>query len=267
MRLGDKTMLPNNPKPEITTATLVRRLDDLLESNTWRDFGPNGLQVEGRNPVRRLATGVSACQALFQQGADWGADAILVHHGLFWEGAPRQLTGYQYQRVAKLIHEGIALLAYHLPLDAHADVGNNALAASGLGLGQIQPFGRYQGSTIGFQGEFDSPIDLEELRRRCRKIFSQDPLIQGSGPKMIRSLGLISGSAEKELHQAIEANLDAYLTGESTEWVMNVAREAGIHFIAAGHYATERLGVRRLGELIEEEFGIETRFFDIPNPI
>ncbi len=266
MELGGKTMSTTSV-PEIAPSTLAQWLDDLLEADSWKDFGPNGLQVEGRNPIRRLATGVSACHALFQQSAEWGADAILVHHGLFWEGAPRQLTGVQYQRVAKLMHEGIALLAYHLPLDAHAELGNNILAATGLGLGQIRPFGRYQGSTIGFQGEFGVPIDLEELRRRCEKVFSQKPFIQGAGPKMIRHLGLISGSAEKELHQAIEAGLDAYLTGESTEWVMNLAREAGIHFIAAGHYATERLGVRRLGELIGEEFGVQTRFIDIPNPV
>ena len=251
----------------VSPKTLAQWLDNLLETKDWKDFGPNGLQVEGCRPVRRLVTGVSACQSLFQESAAWDADAVLVHHGLFWEGAPRVLTGIQYHRVATLIQGGIALLAYHLPLDAHHEFGNNALAARSLGLMKTQPFGQFQGCPIGFRGEFEVPIVVSELHHRCEKVFGQKPLIQGDGPKFIRTLGLISGSAEKELHQAIEAGLDAYLTGESTEWVMNVAHEAGIHFVAAGHYATERLGVRQLGELIKKEFGIETRFIDVPNPV
>jgi dinuclear metal center YbgI/SA1388 family protein len=244
---------------------LVSYLDEYLDSR-GRDYGPNGLQVEGREEIRKVVTGVSACRELFVRAREAGADAVLVHHGLFWEGMPRTLTGFQYRRVAELIRGEMSLIAYHLPLDRHLEVGNNALAGRQLGLTGLEPFGLHEGLPIGFKGRFPSPIPAAELVERCRRVYGQEPLAFLSGPDPVRSLGIISGGAQRELYDAIADGLDAYITGEVSEWVMNVARETGIHYLAAGHYATERLGVRALGEHLAERFGIEAEFIDVPNP-
>jgi dinuclear metal center YbgI/SA1388 family protein len=252
---------------EIPLAELVRYLNEYLEIEAVRDFGPNGLQVEGRSPVRRLVTGVSACAELFTRAAAAGADAVLVHHGLFWEGTPRVLTGTQYRRVAALVRDEISLLAYHLPLDRHPELGNNALAARALGLAEARPFGIYEGVTIGFGGDFPQPIPAAELVARCRAVFGQEPLAFLSGPDPVASVAIVSGGAQRELHQAIAGGYAAYITGEASEWVMNVARESGIHYLAVGHYASERLGIRALGEHLAARFGLAVEFIDVPNPV
>jgi dinuclear metal center YbgI/SA1388 family protein len=250
----------------IATAELVRWLDEYLESGAVEDYGPNGLQVEGPPMVRRLVTGVSACRELFERARERGADAVLVHHGLFWRGTPYPLVGVQYRRVAELVRGGIALLAYHLPLDRHAEVGNNALAARALGLGDLQPFARHAGVPIGWQGAFPEPVASADLAARCAALYGQEPLVLG-GPREVRRVGIVSGGAQRELLQAIDAGLDAYVTGEASEWVTNLARESGVVYLAAGHYATERLGVRALGELLARRFGIAVDFVDVPNPV
>jgi len=248
-------------------ADLVAYLDDLLDARNGRDYGPNGLQVEGREEVRRVATGVSACRELFERAAAAGADDVLVHHGLFWEGMPRTLTGFQYRRVAELVRAGMSLVAYHLPLDRDPTYGNNALAARAFGLAELQPFAVHEGLPIGFWGRFPEPVAAEELVRRCAAVYGQEPLAFLGGPERVTTLGIVSGGAQREVHDAIAAGLDAYITGEASEWVMNVAREAGIHYLAAGHYATERLGVRALGEHLTERFGLAVEFIDVPNPV
>ena len=245
---------------------LIAYLDELLDARRGRDFGPNGLQVEGRSEVTRIASGVSGCQELFERAAAAGADTVLVHHGIFWEGDPRPVTGFRRTRLLTLLRHDINLLAYHLPLDRHPQLGNNAVAARAFGLEEIVPFADYEGLPIGFRGRFARPIPATELVDRCRAIFDQAPLTFLSGPEPVRTLGIVSGGAQRELHQAIAAGLDAYLTGEVSEWVMNVAREAGIHYLAAGHYATERLGIRALGEHLKTELGLEVEFIDVPNP-
>jgi dinuclear metal center YbgI/SA1388 family protein len=250
----------------ISRDALVSHLDEYLDSR-GRDYGPNGLQVEGREEIRKIVTGVSACRELFVRAREAGADAVLVHHGLFWEGMPRTLTGFQYRRVAELIRGEMSLIAYHLPLDRHAEIGNNAIAGRDFGLTGMESFGEHDGLPIGFKGRFPSPISSAELVERCRRIYGQEPLAFLSGPDPVRSLGIISGGAQRELYDAIADGLDAYITGEVSEWVMNVAKEAGIHYLAAGHYATERLGVRALGEHLAERFGIEAEFIDVPNPV
>jgi dinuclear metal center YbgI/SA1388 family protein len=246
--------------------SLVAYLDQYLDSR-GRDYGPNGLQVEGKKEIRRIVTGVSSCHELFVRAREAGADAVLVHHGLFWEGMPRTLTGFQYRRVAELIRGEMSLIAYHLPLDRHAEVGNNAVAGRELGLVDLEPFGLHEGLPIGFKGRFAEPVSPADLVARCRKVYAQEPLAFLEGPDPVATLGIISGGAQSELYDAIADRLDAYITGEASEWVMNVAREAGIHYLAAGHYATERLGVRALGEHLKERFGIEAEFIDVPNPV
>ena len=245
---------------------LVSYLDQYLDSR-GRDYGPNGLQVEGKEEIRKVVTGVSSCQELFVRAREAGADAVLVHHGLFWEGMPRTLTGFQVRRVAELIRGEMSLIAYHLPLDRHAEVGNNAVAGRQIGLAGLEPFGLHEGLPIGFKGSFPEPIAASELVERCRQVYQQEPLAFLSGPDPVRSLGIISGGAQREFYDAIADGLDAYITGEVSEWVMNVARESGTHYLAAGHYATERLGIRALGEHLAERFGIEAEFIDVPNPV
>ncbi|HEX6904607.1 MAG TPA: Nif3-like dinuclear metal center hexameric protein [Thermoanaerobaculia bacterium] len=245
--------------------SLVAYLDQYLDSR-GRDYGPNGLQVEGREEIRKIVTGVSACQELFVRAREAGADAVLVHHGLFWEGMPRSLTGIQYRRVAELIRGEMSLLAYHLPLDRHLEVGNNAVAGRQLGLEDIEPFGLHDGLPVGVKGRFPAPIPAAELLGRARRIYAQEPLAYLSGPDAVSTLGIISGGGQRDFYTAIEEGLDAYITGEVTEWVMNVARESRVHYLAAGHYATERLGVRALGQHLRERFGVDVEFIDVPNP-
>lgn len=246
---------------------LVAYLDRYLDARNGRDYGPNGLQVEGKEEIRKVVTGVSACHELFVRAREAGADAVLVHHGLFWEGMPRTLTGYQFRRVAELIRGEMSLLAYHLPLDRHPELGNNALACRDFGLIDLQPFALHEGLPIGFKGRFPEPIPPAELVSRCESVYQQKPLAFLDGPDPVRTLGIVSGGAQREFQVAIGEDLDAYITGEVSEWVMNVAREAGVHYLAAGHYATERLGIRALGEHLRERFGLEAEFIDVPNPV
>jgi len=246
---------------------LARYLDDYLDAGATPDFGPNGLQVEGPPAVRRLVTGVSACRELFARARERRADAVLVHHGLFWRNTPQALVGVQFGRVAELVRGEMALLAYHLPLDRHPEVGNNALAARALGLGDLAPFADYEGAPIGWQGTLAEPIAAGELAARCAELYGQQPLVLGAVDRPVQRIGIVSGGAQSELHQAIAEGLDAFVTGEASEWVTNLAREAGIVYLAAGHYATERLGVRALGEHVAERFGIHVEFVDVPNPV
>ncbi len=246
---------------------LLGYLDELLDARRGRDFGPNGLQVEGAAEVRKIATGVSACLELFEEAHRRGADTVLVHHGIFWDGTPAPVVGHRRARLQALLGHDLNLIAYHLPLDRHPRLGNNALAAQAFGLVDVAPFAEYEGLPIGFRGRFPEPLAAPELARRCVAIFGQEPLVFPFGPDPVRTLGIVSGGAQREVHQAIDAGLDAYLTGECSEWVMNIARESRIHYLAAGHYATERLGIRALGEHLRDELGLEVEFIDVPNPV
>jgi dinuclear metal center YbgI/SA1388 family protein len=252
---------------EVATAELVAYLDDYLESGAVPDYGPNGLQVEGAATVRTLVTGVSACRELFARARQRGADAVLVHHGLFWQGTPYPLVGLQYRRVAELLHGGIALLAYHLPLDRHREVGNNAVAARELGLHELAPFALHEGVPIGWRGTLLEAIPASELAARCGVLYGQPPLLLGEPERPVRRVGIVSGGAQRDFLQAIAAGLDAFITGEASEWVTNLARESGVAYVAAGHYATERIGVRSLGDHLAARYGIAVEFVDVPNPV
>lgn len=254
------------PLASVPRDQLLDYLDSLLEARASSDWCPNGLQVEGRATVRRLITGVSACQELFTRAAELEADAILVHHGLFWDGAPMTLTGVLGRRARLLIEADLNLFAYHLPLDRHLRYGNNAVAARQFGLEAIEPFGEAKGLPVGVQGRFAEPIDLEALIERTEAVYDQRPLVFSGGPEAIGSLGIVSGGGTGEVYSALERGLDAFITGEPREWLMNLAREAGIHVLTAGHHATERLGPRALGEHLAERFSLDVRFIDIPNP-
>lgn len=253
--------------PGIDAEALVAYLDEYLQAGRGRDYCPNGLQVEGQRRIARLVTGVSACLPLFEQADALGADAVLVHHGLFWEGDSRALTGVLARRVGALLRSGLHLIAYHLPLDRHAEVGNNAVAAERLGLADVEPFAFHDGLPVGVSGRFPEPLPAAELVARCRRLFRQEPLAFTHGPDPLATVGIVSGRGERDFHTAIRLGLDAFVTGEATEWVMNLAREARVHYLACGHYATERLGVQALGEHLAERFDLEVEFVDVPNPV
>src|SRR5215210_3054705 len=246
---------------------VISYLDELLEAPDFPDYGPNGLQVPGSKEVTLVATGVSAHLDLFKQAADAGAQLVIAHHGLFWDFHPRSISPAMRERLRILFDNDIALAGYHLPLDAHPEVGNNALACEALGFERSEPFGAHHGRNIGFVGRSAEGVPFEELRGRCSEAFGQEPFTWDSGPELVHSLGVVTGAAASMFGEAIAAGLDAFLTGEPAEHVMADASESGTHFIAAGHYATETLGVRRLGELLAARFGVEHRFVASPNPI
>lgn len=248
---------------------LIGHLEDLLNPEAYEDYGPNGLQVPGPAEIDAIVTGVSAGAELFQRAAEAGADLVLVHHGLFWQGPPRPMDTAMKRRLELLFGNDMALAAYHLPLDGHLEHGNNALIAAGLGCSGWEPFARHRGgATIGVRGRFDDPgIGAEALVERVRSLTGREPLAFLGGPEEVRSIGIVSGAGSDYLEEAIGLGLDAFLTGEPIERAMNTAREAGIHYLAAGHYATETFGVRRLGELLAREFGVRHEFVDVPNPI
>ncbi len=243
-------------------------LDRLLDAPAFSDYGPNGLQVPGADQIATVATGVSASAELFERAAAAGAQLVLVHHGLFWEGMPRQIDRALHRRLKPLFAHDMGLAAYHLPLDAHPEHGNNALIAGGLGAAAGEPFAEHRGRPIGVAARFDEPgIAADDLYARVEKVTNRAPLHLAFGPERIRTVGIVSGGGSSYLADAIAAGHDAFVTGEPVERVMTQAREAGIHYFAAGHYATETFGIRRLGELLKQQFGIEHLFIDDPNPI
>ncbi len=246
---------------------VIRFADELLDAPAFADYGPNGLQVPGRDEVRKVVSGVSASLELLERAAAAGADLILVHHGLFWDGDERRLTPLMARRLGLLLGRDIALAAYHLPLDAHPQIGNNALLAEALGLERREPFAAVQGRPIGVRGRFPDGIAIDELIARVRTVTEREPLAFAHGPARVQTLGIVSGGAGRQLTEAIDGGLDAFLTGEPEEPAQALAREAGVHFIAAGHHATERLGVQRLGSLVAEQFGLDHEYIEVANPV
>ena len=246
---------------------LIAFLDELLDSPGRADYGPNGLQVPGADEVELVVTGVSAHRELFERAAAAGAQLVLCHHGIFWGESAGPVTEQLKARLKLLFDNDMSLAAYHLPLDAHPEVGNNALICDGLGLERETAFAEAKGAPIGWIGSAPEPLTLAELVERGTALFGSTPLVFDSGPAEIRRVGVVSGGGSSSLAEAIALGLDAFVTGEPTEHVMADAREGGIHFVAGGHYASETFGVRRLGELLAEEFGVAHTFVEIPNPI
>ena len=242
---------------------LIRALDELLDPAAFDDYGPNGLQVPGPSEVRRVVTGVSAQRPLAERAVELGAELVLVHHGLFWKFLPVGLTPVLAERLRPLFKHDVGLAAYHLPLDAHPEVGNNALLAEGVGCAEHEAF-----ATIGRAGTFAGDgIAAAGLFARVEELTQRPPLVFDTGPERVRRIAIVSGAGASRLPLAVAEGFDAFLTGEPSEHVMADAREAGIHFIAAGHYATETFGVRRLGDWLAARFAVEHHWIDIPNPV
>jgi dinuclear metal center YbgI/SA1388 family protein len=272
------------------TAEIIAELDRLLEPERFEDYCVNGLQVPGAEHVHTIATGVSAHAQLFELAAHERAELLLVHHGLFWGAGVRAVDPVLKARLQLLFDARIALAAYHLPLDAHPQLGNNALLAGALGADELAPFALHRGQPIGFvarlcggargapgaPGDGDAPpsrtgdgdgLPAAELVERVRAITGREPLVFDAGPQRVRRLAIVSGAGSHYVGDAAAAGADALLTGEPAERSMALAREARVHLIAAGHHATETLGVRRVGEHLAERFQLRHVFLDVPNPV
>jgi dinuclear metal center YbgI/SA1388 family protein len=253
-----------------TVAQLTDILTDieaLLEPGRFRDYGPNGLQVPGPDEVSVVVTGVSAQAELFERAAALDADLVLTHHGILWDRAPRRIDAPMKRRLRLLFDHDMALASYHLPLDAHPEVGNAALLAAALGAVAAGPFGAHGAESVGALARFEEPIAREALLARVEEVCGQAPIAFPAGPQTVETLGIVTGAGADYVLEAAELGLDAFLTGEPAERSMADSRERGITFIAAGHYATETFGIRRLGEIVQDRHGVRAEFLHIPNPI
>jgi dinuclear metal center YbgI/SA1388 family protein len=250
----------------VALSELVRYCDGLLDASGFRDYAPNGLQVEGRPEVARLVTGVTASAALIERAIAAGADAVLVHHGYFWKGEPSPVTGMKARRLAMLLRHDVSLIAYHLPLDAHGVFGNNAQLGKRLAF-EIDGYAEAGGvpGLLAF-GRLLAACSPDELAARLACLLGRAPLHVGVGPQIIRQVAWCSGAAQRFLATAVNLGVDAYISGEISEPTTHEAREYGIHYFAAGHHATERYGVQALGEHLATRLQLDHCFVDDPNP-
>lgn len=250
----------------VQLSDLLDYTGSLLEVDRFRDYCPNGLQVEGRDQIKKLVTGVTANQALLDQAAAEGADAILVHHGYFWKGEDPRVIGMKHRRLSCLLQNQMSLIAYHLPLDAHPVYGNNAQLAERLGLSVEGRFGLDE-PAIGMYGRLGKPMPVGDFLARIEQALGQAPLHIAGEMETIQSVAWCSGAAQSYIEEAASLGVDAYLTGEVSEQTVHIARESGLHFISAGHHATERYGVQALGEHLAQQFGLQHQFIEIQNPV
>ncbi|WP_406704292.1 type 2 GTP cyclohydrolase I [Sodalis sp.] len=242
---------------------LEQLINQKLNSSALEDYAPNGLQVERRQEVKRIVTGVTACQALLDSALAHGADVVMVHHSYFWKNESPVISGMKRRRLKTLLANDINLYAWHLPLDAHAELGNNAQLAAALDIrvtGSLEPLLPY--------GEFATPLSGEALRLRLEQTLGRSVLHCGDGgPAQIKQLAWCSGGGQGFIEMAAQAGMDAFITGEVSEQTIHIAREEGLHFYAAGHHATERGGIRALGDWLAQQYDFDVTFIDIPNPV
>lgn len=250
----------------VALSTLVADADHFLDAARIADYCPNGLQVEGRPQVRRIVSGVTASQALLDAALEAEADVVLVHHGYFWKGEDARVVGMKQRRLKTLLSNDISLLAYHLPLDLHPEVGNNMQLARQLDIQVEGPLVPGDPKVVGLVGSLGEPMKAGDFARRVHEVLGREPLLVDSDA-LIRRIGWCTGGGQGYIDQAIEAGVDLYLTGEASEQTFHSARENGVAFIAAGHHATERYGVQALGEYLARRFALEHLFIDCPNPI
>ncbi|SNC59115.1 type 2 GTP cyclohydrolase I [Sodalis endosymbiont of Henestaris halophilus] len=241
---------------------LENLINHKLNSSELQDYAPNGLQVEGRKDVKRIVTGVTACQALLDIALTHDVDAVIVHHGYFWKNEAPVIIGMKRRRLKTLLANDINLYSWHFPLDVHPELGNNAQLAVALDIrvtGSLDP--------MVLQGELAAPLSSEGLRKRLKQILGRSVFHFGeSGPAQIKRLAWCSGGGQDFIELAARADVDAFITGEVSEQTIHIAREQGLHFYAAGHHATERGGIRALGEWLVQQYGFSVTFIDIPNP-
>ncbi|WP_420474845.1 Nif3-like dinuclear metal center hexameric protein [Noviherbaspirillum sp. ST9] len=253
-------------RESINREEFARYIEQTLDINRFRDYCPNGLQVEGRPHIRKLVTGVTASLALLEAAADTGADAVLVHHGYFWRGEDPRVVGPKQRRLKLLLTRDINLFAYHLPLDMHAEFGNNAQLAMHLGLVADGRFGENDLGWLGMPSNADVST-VGALALQVEERLGRAPLLIGDPAQPLKRVGWCTGAAQNMLGDAIAAGASVYLSGEVSEPTVHLAREAGVAYLACGHHATERFGVQALGRHLASHFGIEHCFIDIANPV
>lgn len=241
-------------------------LDDILKPHTIKDFCPNGLQVEGKNEIRTIVTGVTASQALIDAAIEKKADAVLVHHGYFWKGESQPITGMKKRRIGTLLAHDINLFAYHLPLDIHPVIGNNAQLANLLDI-EIETGLEPVTNSVAMKGRLKTPLTGSEFANKIAKVLNREPLRSVVRDEKINTIALCTGGGQGYIDLAAEQGIDAYLTGEASEQTIHSSREQNIDFFAAGHHATERYGIKALGELLAKEHGFDVSFIDIDNPV
>jgi len=236
-------------------------IDELLEVSLYKDYAPNGLQVEGKSEIKKIVTGVTANQALIDAAIRLNADAILVHHGYFWKSEPQQIIGFKKRRIKSLLINDINLFGYHLPLDGHAELGNNAQ------LGKLWQLDNIEQDGLVFTAKLETPISVEEFYDRVYETLDRKPLWLQGGPGILKTVSWCSGGAQGYIDKAIAKGADLFISGEVSEQTTHLAQECGIHYFAAGHHATERLGIKALGEHLSEKFNLDVTFIDIDNPV
>jgi len=246
---------------------IVEYLTQLLNVNNINDYCPNGLQVEGKSDISKIITGVTASEMLIDAAIEQNADAILVHHGYFWKGESQVITGLKKNRLAKLLKHNINLLAYHLPIDVHPELGNNAQLADLLGITNVTPVDGIKPKGVLMRGELVTPMSIDALGQLINQKLQRQPLINNADDKLVSSIAWCTGGGQGYIDKAAELGVDAFLTGEASEQTIHSSREFGIHFIAAGHHATERYGVKALGEHLADKFDLDIEFIDIHNPV
>jgi len=245
---------------------IVSFLDDHLRIHEIRDYCPEGLQIEGSSEVSRVALGVTADQEFLDRAQKAGAQLLLVHHGFFWDGEPRTITGVRRRRIGFLLEHDLSLVTYHLSLDRHEESGNNIQIARRLGLRDIEPFGLARGTPIGKKGRLAKETTIDAVLETLRGKLVREKAVVKSGPARISRVGIVSGGAARMVEEAIAEGLDLFITGEIDFTTPAACAEAGIHFVALGHHDSEKLGVQALGKLLEERFSVETTFLDCENP-
>lgn len=252
----------------IARTDLVNYFQRLLTPEVFEDYSPNGLQVEGNATINKVAFAVSATQESIALAKSWGADALVVHHGIFWKHqGSRPVTGAWGERVKTLIKADMNLFGYHLPLDAHAEVGNAVALAKEIGMTELTSFALYKRQPMGAKGKFATPLSASELKTKLEKVLNHSVILSSPDEsKKISSMGIITGGANNEWTEAMKDNLDAYLTGEISEYNWHDSKEAGIHYFAGGHHATERFGTIALMKKLETDLKLECKFFDSGNP-
>jgi dinuclear metal center YbgI/SA1388 family protein len=239
-------------------------LDGLLEVERYKDYCPNGLQVEGSADIRHVVCGVTASQALIDDAVARGADTLLVHHGWFWKSEDGRVTGFRRQRMASLLAANLNLFAYHLPLDAHPDLGNNARLGALLGWTAT---GRFGEQDIGFLAVLPTPTFANEIAWLVSQRLGREPMLIGDPERLVRRVAWCSGGAQSYFEAALASGADLFISGEISEQTVHLARESGMAYLAAGHHATERYGVQALGEHLVDRFGLQAEFIDIDNPV
>ena len=250
----------------ISRTELQRVLDGLLKPADIKDYCPNGLQVEGKDRIKRIVTGVTASQRLIDAAVEHDADAIIVHHGYFWKGEADAITGMKKRRIKTLLENDINLFAYHLPIDVHTTLGNNAQLGKLLNFENARPHADISPQGIVFEARLGTPVSQQELADNIETILGKAPLVEGDPDQPISTVAWCTGGGQGFIDNVAQAGIDAFISGEVSEQTIHSAREQGVHFFACGHHATERYGVKALGEFLQEKFGLATTFIDIDNP-